>query len=831
MPTLTFKPIDDVWNSGEEIPVILNDADANKNTRFDEDLDLNNPNVSLIPSVQIGNPFTLEALSSATLAGENLVIDDVQIFSQRAMLRVSSENLSLQNGTTLILETTDTFNKLYESIHDPSGAFTGANVLNYDIRSIYDATPNGFESFNVDITDGVNTVRLNGNPRVDPQGNFIITDAVVATLFSMNINSPVRMVFSFQFTGTLNVPEGTIMPIVCDFFSFGKINDGAQPNERISNMIARLELEENGDNTSEFEGELEFVMLNQLNIIDLSTYDGIWVIADDPMLIVPNGLTDENSIRVNYNDLAADGTVLPVADQEEAPSHSGVVSFDFDTYKVADTVEVTLEDQDLNIDSDLREIYTVVSDPDDPARDAIGAAGLGLFTTNNLGAFGRLLEITFDDQRWIGGQSANGGACGKAGTPDDGLAATGFTLVETNVDSGVFVGDFAIPETYCRLSSGTIESTIGTDIEVNYVDYSDAAGGIIEVGDGASIRAHTGSVTLDRTVYPLPFGGVEDFFPGDAQSGNDQPINESLFPIHNTGVLTDGDQNIDANIEEIGPRDLMVHVRVDDPDFDISPSGEDMIAFGEHGPIKVMIHRGSDTIVLATAGGEAANDGVITVGANVIPGVTRELGPVFEIAPDSGIFELDLPIRYTDGPPSVSGPDTPDAGYSSLNGDNGVLGRFNQLPINGDYCILQGDILSVEYTDPAASSGEANTVTDSGTFDLRNGILQSDRSVYIIGRDMIFTLIEPDLNLDSDRAETYSLDLIEWDSDASTLTMGEVGGETSAFNPEPMELRETGDNTGIFQVVVEMPDELSGDRLERAEEIVLEYVDWGAKYS
>ena len=50
------------------------------------------------------------------------------------------------------------------------------------------------------------------------------------------------------------------------------------------------------------------------------------------------------------------------------------------------------------------------------------------------------------------------------------------------------------------------ESVTGLDIEVNYVDFRDASGEIIEVGDSAGVRASTGSVSLDRTVYPVPFG-------------------------------------------------------------------------------------------------------------------------------------------------------------------------------------------------------------------------------------------------------------------------------------------------------------------------------------
>ena len=126
------------------------------------------------------------------------------------------------------------------------------------------------------------------------------------------------------------------------------------------------------------------------------------------------------------------------------------------------------------------------------------------------------------------------------------------------------------------------------------------------------------------------------------------------------------------------------------------------------------------------------------------------------------------------------------------------------------------------YTDSSDASGSENTVTDSATFDLRNGVLQSDQTAYIIGSDAIITLIEPDLNLDSDSTETYTLDLIEWDSDAGTATLSD-----GVFSATPSNLLETGPDTGIFQVVVSIPDEIEGDKLERGEEITLEYVDWG----
>jgi translation initiation factor IF-1 len=172
--------------------------------------------------------------------------------------------------------------------------------------------------------------------------------------------------------------------------------------------------------------------------------------------------------------------------------------------------------------------------------------------------------------------------------------------------------------------------------------------------------------------------------------------------------------------------------------------------------------------------------------------------------------------------------------YVATNGTTGrvadIGARFDTGPVlatTGNHCLLQGDIITVEYTDPTDASGSITTVTDSASFDLRNGVLQSDKSVYIIGADMIMTIIDPDWDLDNDSAETYDLDIIEWDSDAATVSMGSQGGEEIAFDPEPSNFRETGDSTGIFQIVIEIPEELQNDRLERGEEVVLEYTDWG----
>ena len=335
---------------------------------------------------------------------------------------------------------------------------------------------------------------------------------------------------------------------------------------------------------------------------------------------------------------------------------------------------------------------------------------------------------------------------------DDGLSNTGFTLSETTSTSGIFTGTFQIPATYCT-SDTESSTTTGKDLEVNYVDYSDASGELIEVGDSAGISANTGSVSFDRSVYPVPF----DPFEYDTQNTPD-----------NLGTI---DQSISGN--------TVLHIRVNDPDYDVSGSGSDSLSSNT---LSVTIGRGSQT-----SSNLVENDISIS-----------------EISPTAGIFELDLSLGDT---------------FECL------ANTDCDFPL-GTVRIQQGDIVTVEYTDDTDASGNENTVTDSATFDLRNAVLQTDKSAYIIGGDMILTLIEPDFDLDSDETESYPLDLIEWDSDADILAMG----QSLNFDPEPSALRETGDSTGIFQVVIEIPEKLpdgDGEALERGEQIDLEYIDYG----
>ncbi|HXV66597.1 MAG TPA: hypothetical protein VD731_05195 [Nitrosopumilaceae archaeon] len=848
------------WNSGEEIPVLLTDADVNLNSKVDEDIDLSDPRYTLIPSLRIGSP--------TTLAGGNVNFTaapfgaPTNFFNASATDAFSDVARAVKDTTSKPIGATASLNFTFANApqqFDPGTTLSKYVYLNYDIRSIENVT--GSSPFTITAQNATERLGGPGSPLGAPvpivgvgaltgivsttEYQGIIDVTPIARAFIVGGTDPLAIDFGFTaIPATAGVFTAGTYPFAVDVFSFGTDGDGNLASERFNNAIYRLELEETGDNTSQFSGSVEYIMLNQINVNQTATYlDGITPISDEIVIIVHEDLTDEDSPRINYLDKGADGVSTQIADQQEAPTHSGVVSFDLTNYKVADTVTITLQDQDLNVDVDTIDIFTVVRTTPlgDYAFDTVGAANYGLNTAGE--PFGRLLDVTFDDAKWTNFNSA---ACIAAiGGGDDGLGETGFSLIETGPATGIFKGDFQVPTAYCTTAAGAFASTTGVDMEVNYVDFRDASGEIIEVGDGAGIRANTGSVSLDRTVYPVPWGEVADIggTTGVIGSGG-----SSVFPIHATGVSINADAPggdvdgvVDNNTDTLGNGDVIVHIRVNDPDFDISASGEDVIAQDNAlgvGPVKITVSRGSDSVILGYAGGATpTTHGVIDQGAKATTAAAlnslitpiRQFGAINEIAPDAGIFELDLPIRYTDGPASASCPVT----TSWLGAQNSTRQPSSEVRFDtadGDttaFCILQGDIITVEYTDPTDASGDPNTVTDSATFDLRNGVLQSDKSVYIIGADMILTVIEPDWDRDNDGAETYDLDAIEWDSDAATVTMGNAGGEGPAFDPEPSSLRETGDSTGIFQVVIEIPSALAGDKLERGEEIELEYTDWG----
>lgn len=80
---------------------------------------------------------------------------------------------------------------------------------------------------------------------------------------------------------------------------------------------------------------------------------------------------------------------------------------------------------------------------------------------------------------------------------------------------------------------------------------------------------------------------------------------------------------------------------------------------------------------------------------------------------------------------------------------------------------------------------------DETTIDQRIPVIQSDKSVYLWGTDMILTVIDPDADKDSNKPEFVG------DRSDSKLII-----KSSKDGLENYRLRETGDSTGIFQGII-----------------------------
>ncbi|HTD20841.1 MAG TPA: hypothetical protein VK667_15050, partial [Ktedonobacteraceae bacterium] len=569
-------------------------------------------------------------------------------------------------GGGIIIDSGKKMSDLLKTIHDTESnatglRFKGFNLLNYDLRSLDTGATGTFGTVNVYLVfnpagaggiiaagapvAGLQVVSLANSTSLQDLINLNETSSKVANgnLITVNLfhnvpkTAPIGFLFTFTGTPTLDT---SVKPIVADFFSVGLVGDGTTNDQRINNAIYRWELEETGDNTSTFTGTTEYLMLNQLNVFDPNTYSTLRPISHQVKFVAIQDMlqSESRAPQISYQDLGSDGQFTPISAQQDILTHTGVISFDSKTYKIADTVTITLKDADLNVDNDLVDIYTTVpSSLTEPAADTVGKAGLGTYSDGR--AFGRLADIQFGqtDQRW-----ANLG-CFPAGFTaaalNTGLQNTGFSLVETGPSTGVFTGTFEIPDQFCTTAT-TFSSTVGQNIKVNYVDFRDDSGKLIEVSDNAGIRGNTGSIKLDKSVYPVPFGtvgtavGTSDFDPAPAKTS----LN-GVFPLHRdvTGQAAPKGGLISNNVLHNG--DVLTHVRVSDRDYDTSAAGTDHISVGafdgSHGPVAVQISRQGASMLLATAGGPAVKGGkIINLAGTGLPAAfdptwsnARDLGP------------------------------------------------------------------------------------------------------------------------------------------------------------------------------------------------------------
>jgi len=510
--TLTIGDGSNSLRPGTEVPIILVDPDQNINSVANDDLDVFRDS-SIIPTLEIGNPVTLENSNN------------VQFISDSGASFAASSSVLDRNSKRLFIDTSNVANGQFEKISlnlgitasglnkilidtSISNSF-GTNWLNYDLRSFAnDLGINDFSDTSIELSFG----SLGASPLtiVDPgemssKGFIQLDDSDVKEISSRS--GSVFVVINFDSSNN-NSGVGNIsneinkQPIVFDLFSFGLVD-----NNDVNNSIYRFELEETSDNSSTFEGTLEYAVTNQLNILDPNFIQTIKTIDDEIKFIVTDRLVDEEGISINYSDFDEVGVVTTTSAKSDINTNSGTVSLDSVSYRFGQPVTFILRDSDLNLKNDIIDTYQVINDPNSPNVDTVGKDG-------NI-----LLEILIKDIRYK--------RCTIGGTENGGLASTGFSLIETGPSTGIFEGVFKMPSQICDKSGTKLISTAGGSLDAKYHDARDAFGesNIFSLSNNKQTTQYSAIPELNQREIILP---LNDNIENIELSGN--------LPNHRVGI-------------------------------------------------------------------------------------------------------------------------------------------------------------------------------------------------------------------------------------------------------------------------------------------------------
>ena len=467
--SISMTPKGSQFNAGQQAPVTVVDNDQNVNSGSRDILNVFR-STAIIPSLQLGDPVTLEKTfslkfytASTDLLNGGFVVDfsvpdknsDRLIVNTTPVATTAFEKVSMNLGITAEVL------KSLLIVNSPNNA--GTNWLNFDLKSFEQQL--GVSSFS-DTSMSLHFGGLPGTTIVqilDPgdissgRGLIQLDDVTVAAINSVPSSSSVFLTIDFDSSAN-TVSAGMIsnekdsQPIVIDFFSFGQKN-----NQEINNAIYRFELEETSNNSGIFVGTIEYTVTNQVNIFDSNLITSLRTIDDRIKFLVNDRLIDEEGINIAYSDVAGVGVTISTSIKTDIKMHSGTVSFTSNTYRFGQPVFFVLKDPDLNQKHDTIESYQVVNDPNSPNVDTVGTSNGEI-----------LVEILIKDFRYK--------RCTINGVEHGGLASTGFILVETGTNSGIFEGSFKMPTQICDKTGAKLISTAGGSLDAKYHDFRDSSG-------------------------------------------------------------------------------------------------------------------------------------------------------------------------------------------------------------------------------------------------------------------------------------------------------------------------------------------------------------------
>lgn len=633
---------------------------------------------------------------------------------------------------------------------------------------------------------------------------------------------------------TVDEPASTISAvvqrIVIDFGGLGTIFDPAPTDtapdaiespigHAFSNLAYRLELDEDGSNSSLFTGRADFFTFLQHDTVPDVLQD--IVLTGDPLRIwLPNRFIPPNRLAFSYVDEDIVQFFREVSATFIYETRDGSVEWDRASFSFGQDAFLTITDEDLNRKPDATERYGLPLD------------GFVFFELGKQ-------RVCSETNAAISGDPAGDATSCALRQPASFFNQIDATLLETSSNTGIFVAQITMP------SSVLVDPTPGTpttpptsvvtqqqDLEANYIDIRDRSSVRQEFDDITNIRTTLGDVVLDRAGYPpsaIMYAEIHDndfnrdveiretldlrlLVAKDATAGAIGTFAEgTLFGQGQTTVPTQCDQ--EAEFSAFASSGVCAA---------LAPILEITIFKTGAGKLATLLPFGlanmpADGVDTATATGLGDRFGTgITTGVDATP---RAILPILdrngqavttatETGPNTGIFEFEVQLP---GPTFNAGafPVTLPAVLTTGNVDNPTI-NANQ-PIQ------------VTYTDPADESGEVEDEEELATFLFNTASFGSDKPAYHLGEQIILWIVEPDRNLDSrtiefipfseffvttDKADALPLDILIF----VLNLLGEFITTYTGFV-------ETDPNSGVFAILAPegVVDEVVITRGEQAE--------------
>jgi hypothetical protein len=620
------------------------------------------------------------------------------------------------------------------------------------------------------------------------------------------------------------------------------------------NLVYRIQVKEQGSNSSIFTGRMDFMTVNQFDTVQRALAD-IVLSGDPAKALLPNRFIPPNRLAFAYTDVDIVEVFRPTSASFIYETRDGKVEWDRRSFSFGQDAFLTITDEDLNRRPDATERYDLpvagfvffelgkkrVAD----ATSAVGQASINLAGTNFV----------------IGNRPCNPNAAPNVAFEFGVcfLSQIDATLLETGPNTGTFVAQITMAPTILVANPPTgeiqglptnplrVDNVQQQDLEANYIDVRDRSSIRQEFDDITNVRTTLGDVVLDRAAYPP--GAIMYVEIHDNDFNTDVDIRESIdlnTLVASTEQTIAGTQISEGTTFTVANGDIPATCLVPPNGLGIPGSLISTGACAELFPIVEIniFQSGVGRLVtllpvgLTTPLGTAAGTPNVLVdrfgaGVTVVAtGTTLQIIPIVdrfgnfvteavETGPNTGIFEFEVQLP---GPTNLLPNGQPEPRFPIDLPDIVTTGSLSNPTIRSNMPI------QVTYFDPSDESGEAEDEEELAVFLTNTARLRTDRLEYGLGDRVEIIIEEPDFNLDSraiDQVAFTILDIVtdkvdtEFGADPND-NFGLVINRLPNIRTNLTQFRETGFNSGVFTVAIE---ELTRDLIDRGEIARLLYFD------